>query len=430
MSPIDHEISRPDHLFHLVSKWKWSKIVEKCRNSPQETTQAELRSSDDRGYTALHWIACNRAATEGAIEAMINAYPEGLLHVSEAGWTPLHVACWRGALPHVIEFLLRREPEAAWVLDHRARLPLHSACMYAETVPVDTIRYLLLAMLRDGSRNGIEMSVLRRDQCGDTPITLLMHSYRETIKEMREGKHLQREEESGDLHEKIDHYCRKMSYLIHASDRGTLSDFSSISNALLLRQAITVNECSSPEFIELILSKVTRSELTSSEDKNENNIETLPLHLVASKPLYYDKTSMRFSRFSLNDRMKCERMVLQIILSDFPKAAILRNNHGKTALDLAIDSGKRFNQGIKELILANPSALEARCIDVRFYPVILEAMSKDIDDALDGTFLILKAQPSLVIGHCFPLNNRQRQRSKGFAANLIKSLRLVLPFCD
>ena len=386
-------------------------------------TQAEIRASDDRGYTALHWIVCNRAATEGAIDAMIQVCPEGLMQVNEAGWTPLHVACWRGALPHVIEYLLRREPQAAWILDNRLRLPLHCACLYADVVPIGTIRYLLTSMLRDGTRNGVEMSVLRKDKCGDTPLTLLMYAYREVIEEMRKGGHLQQNGNSDSLREKLDHYFTKMSYLIAAANRGTVFDSDDPPKPLLLRQAIVVNEVSSPEFIELLLSKANQSELTSCAKQKGLADETLPLHMIASKRIPFDKTTMLHSRFSLQNRIKCETMVLKLVLNDFPQAALLRNNEGKTALDLAIESGKKFNEGIRDLILANPSALEARCIDARFYPVILEAMCKDDDGTLDGAFVIIRAQPSLIIGRTMSANDKGLTTS--ITQTLIKSLKSV-----
>merc|ERR1719215_206534 len=91
----------PKHLFYLVSKWKWNKIIQKCRSNPSEA-RLELQACDHRGYTALHWAGCNRAAPVTALREMIRVYPDGLMQESQSGWVPLHVACWRGAYPEVI----------------------------------------------------------------------------------------------------------------------------------------------------------------------------------------------------------------------------------------------------------------------------------------------------------------------------------------
>ena len=330
---------------------------------------------------------------------MIRVYPDGLMQESQSGWVPLHVACWRGAYPEVIALLLRCCPASAWVMDDRGRLPLHKACSFADTVPVETLRYLLLGMLGDGSRNGVEMGVLRRDQCGDTPLTLLMHSYREALQEMRQGMLYLNDDESEveALRTKLDNYYLKMRYLVVAACKRKIN-FEILSNhACVLNCAIDVEEVSSPEFIDLILiksSSLPKEELYALDEEGNS-----PAHKLSSKMLVYDKDQMRFSRIDRKERVLCEKRSITILTFDHPEAFHVNDKNGRTCLDLAIESEKLINHGIREIIACCPSALERRSVDIRLYPRILECIGQGNElSAVRAIYGILRTQPNLVSG--------------------------------
>jgi len=394
-------------LHDLVAKWKWNQLIQRCHRHPTEA-RLEARQTDERGYLALHWIACSRAAPDTALQSLADVYPEGLLHQNNNGWTPLHVACWRGVYDHVVAHLLRLNVEAAWTLDSRGRLPLHSACMYADTVPVGTVRQLLLHMMVDGTRNGLEMSVLRRDRCGDTAITLLSYAYRRTLEEWRRGNM----ELDESMKVSMLNYYDKMSMLVTAACLGTVAPSDDVKAGFsLVHGAISVPETIDSAFFELALKM---PENVSKWQKLDSN-GRLPLHIAAGRQFPYVPNEMRYSRFDRAFRTANEAEIIDLLVDYHKSSAQVRDAAGFFPFDLAIENGKTLNQGVRSILIANPSALEARSIDVRFYPCILESLARH--DSLDGTFELLRSKPNLVIGI-----DSDQKKPQGFISRMMYSL--------
>lgn len=331
------------------------------------------------------------------------------MHQNNNGWTPLHVACWRGVYDSVVAHLLRLNVEAAWALDSRGRLPLHSACMYADTVPVGTIRQLLLHMMVDGTRNGIEMSVLRRDRCGDTAITLLSYAYRRALEEWR------RENTELDESMKVSmlNYYDKMSLLVTAACLGTVEPSDDVKAGFsLVHGAITVPETIDSAFFELALKMPDNGTKWQENDSNGR----LLLHIAAGRQVPYDLDTMRYSRFDRAFRVANEAEVINLLVDKHRSSTQVRDPSGLFPFDLAVNSGKKLNEGVRSILIANPSALEARSIDIRFYPCILESLACH-ESSLDGTFELLRSKPNLVIGI-----NGDQKKSSGFIKRMMFSI--------
>jgi len=82
----------------------------------------------------------------------------------------------------------------------------------------------------------------------------------------------------------------------------------------------------------------------------------LPLHIAA---------------FSVSKRKHFRFNTLIKVLSMHPQAAQIPNKNGVLPLQLAMQSGKLWNEGIRELFEAYPEALAALKIDFQYYPEIL-----------------------------------------------------------
>ena len=106
-------------------------------------------------------------------------------------------------------------------------------------------------------------------------------------------------------------------------------------------------------------------EQLSKRDANGN----LPLHIAVSTPVEKQR-QQRYGRFQVTD-------AVSVLLDAYPQAACVADCHGRLALHLALERGKRsWNFGIQKLVDAAPRALETRDVKTGFYPVQLAAMNQ------------------------------------------------------
>lgn len=421
-----HDYDNRDHLYNMVQKWRWQEILDRFNEAihagPNSIMLAKLRDEasahDDRGYLPLHWASCNSTAIVRAVQCLVELYPQGLFHVSlKSGWTPLHMACIRGARPGIIEMLTEMDIEAAWTLDPKGCLPLHSICKYADTVPIDSIQRLLQAMFIDVFRDSdalqrrdvfdLNISILRRDKSGDTPLTTLAHAYRVEILEVRrlkvEGSSLFPLREAG-VNNKFRKFLKKMKCILTVAacltigkknGRTPLTTFH-CSWDDLLSTVFRMDEVTFPEFIEYALWSRRSSQLrTNSRRHVMSDDGNYPLHLIASKELTNEK-DIKYSRFRLKIRRSMEAASLRSVLRDCPEIAHERNQENMSALDLAINAGKNLDDGIDDLIAASPSALLTRISCIQNFPYILSSLANRPN--CDASFMLLRSKPDLVNG--------------------------------
>jgi len=79
------------------------------------------------------------------VRLLVEAHPESVKEVNDAGNTPLHYAVFfRGEadIP-AIQYLIQRYPEAVTVNNYNGLMPLHKVCCYASINSLPVIRFLI-----------------------------------------------------------------------------------------------------------------------------------------------------------------------------------------------------------------------------------------------------------------------------------------------
>mmetsp|Transcript_25025 Transcript_25025/g.38704 ORF Transcript_25025/g.38704 Transcript_25025/m.38704 type:complete len:1734 (+) Transcript_25025:74-5275(+) len=105
---------------------KWTSAIRRCHDFPGEAT-LWIVGPDDRGLVwkrlPLHFACCNQPAI-GAVEALVQAFPESPSYKDNVKSLPLHYACAKNASYEVIQLLLKACPNATLVKDRNGKTPL------------------------------------------------------------------------------------------------------------------------------------------------------------------------------------------------------------------------------------------------------------------------------------------------------------------
>lgn len=67
---------------------------------------------------------------------------------------------------------------------------------------------------------------------------------------------------------------------------------------------------------------------------------------------------------------------MQYIVANYPRLASLGDSSGRLPVELALVSGRSWQTGIQELVMANPSTLAQVDVTLGLYPFQLAALSK------------------------------------------------------
>jgi hypothetical protein len=84
------------------------------------------------------------------------------------------------------------------------------------------------------------------------------------------------------------------------------------------------------------------------------------------------------------------------ILQACPQASKVRDDEGRLPIELAVQSGWSWSDGVGQLLLANPVSLEALNVDERLYPRIWSRLSRKPHGSTSALFESLRARPSIV----------------------------------
>jgi len=121
------------------------------------------------------------------------------------------------------------------------------------------------------------------------------------------------------------------------------------------------------------------------------------LHIMASTPPIDEATAERVEPHPLTDDAKAVEP-LNDVVEVYPQAARRTNKDGKLPLRLAIESGRRWNSGVKALVKANPTALLYENLPLGALPHAFEKVAQG--DDLSFTFLVMKETISGLLGSC------------------------------
>mmetsp|Transcript_8709 Transcript_8709/g.12853 ORF Transcript_8709/g.12853 Transcript_8709/m.12853 type:complete len:846 (+) Transcript_8709:57-2594(+) len=113
-------------LYRLIENKDWNNAILRCGDCPKEAAiWRVLKDAEGRvcwRELPLH-RACHLKPPTELIEALLNAYPDGLQAKDKFGMLPLHVACEYGASEDVIHYLVQEYPLSTHEPDIYGRTP-------------------------------------------------------------------------------------------------------------------------------------------------------------------------------------------------------------------------------------------------------------------------------------------------------------------
>lgn len=297
-------------LMDLARMQQWPELLSRVNKK-------EAKRCDADGLYPLHW-ACSGGAPLEVVEALIKAYPRAVRKLDRQGSTVLHFACHYGASAAVIDLLIQKCPKAAvQAQDQFGRTPLFHAV--SKSASMDVIQRLVDA---DPAMIANSCPLTNRALRHKTKIrkhTPLLNAWCTVLKDSKS-----RERASGKKWDKAVYLLRE-AYLRQEQQ----------SNGEMFRLIPAVIK-----FLHLlplgVLDLVVR--LFPSQLTEEDPISgLLPLALAAStvRPHQANRT-------------------IEILLSASPNSALEVDRQGRSALAMALASGKRWQEGVEQLFRAAP----------------------------------------------------------------------------
>ena len=119
-------------LFRLILKKDWKNAAERSEDVPFEAATWIVTKGfhGNLKFLPLH-KACVLQPPISIVQALCEAYPDGVNSKDQDGWIPLHCACFYGAGQEVVDYLLIANPNNANAKDDEGRMPLHYATLKA-----------------------------------------------------------------------------------------------------------------------------------------------------------------------------------------------------------------------------------------------------------------------------------------------------------
>lgn len=316
---------------------QWSAVV-------AYVNRKEAKHHDGDGLYPLHW-ACSGGAPIEVVEALLQVYRRAARKVDREGSTVLHFACHYGASAAVVDRLLREYPNATQKKDKFGRTPLYHAVTK--------------------SANGEVMEKLI--QADPASITTACHPAGATVSQMALNIHSPlylawvvilkdrqaQQRLSGKKWDKAQ-LLLEAAYFHHLETTASSGKKTPDSEACfrMIPAVITMSSFLPHPVLEL-------ANRAFPEQVREQDPITgrLPLHMAAS--------SMMESH--------CADNAFRLLLQAYPEAAVQLDTHKQTALVIAIESGKRWDQGVERLFRAGPNRLHTRDTRSGLAPALLAA---------------------------------------------------------
>lgn len=390
--------SLPQWILDCASSYNWDELVDYCHDFIQmefcETyVEGILASTDPWGNNALH-MACFHKPPIFAVRALLFMHLDNgevvreerrrmVRSRSKDGSTPLLAACACGASAEVISVLLS--------VDACASIPSIMVCDAKQTTATMT------------------------DNAGSTPLEELCRNYKVVVESVKNENNVQKKNakyldeimtlgeasvqkigtsNNNELrcndHEKEENlqpidfkpFWRKVLLILHKIYTPPLI------NSFKITHACSSIDCP-PELFRLAI----RLYPLQLVEKDHNQL--LPLHIIVSRK--QDKAST-----------VCRSINIKSILDACPQQAKIIFRGGRLPLNVALEKGWGWYDGINNLVNAAPDALRTRDIRTHFYPFMIAAVGKKIichDDnvknvglntCLDTIFNLLKCAPEIL----------------------------------
>jgi ankyrin repeat protein len=383
------ENDEPTLLLSLVQAYDWAGVLARVTALPSEAQTAGVQ-----GRTPLH-VACDHDAPAVVIQALLKAYPEASTVVGTSNMNPLHITCSsHHASTHVIRVLLEYgKAEQTSMRDIDGDTALHAACRCGAS------REVLEVLLRANPS-----AVHERDKEGLTPLLRLWVRYFVILgDDAIEGV-----KSHGDLTGELGEAWNKTELLLHVAHHGALSRGGTL-NVFRTVHAAAAVDCPRP--VVKIAALVYASQL---DQRDENGLT--PLMIACETPIFkvrdlsddgYMLEDVIYGDNDTQDQFvaddapeqisSCEPSVIQILLHANQDAAsssaCVPDPMGRLPLHLALESHKRWSDGLQQLVDVYPEALAIPDPTSKLVPFLLAAVGERADTST--VYEMLRLNPSL-----------------------------------
>mmetsp|Transcript_4072 Transcript_4072/g.6375 ORF Transcript_4072/g.6375 Transcript_4072/m.6375 type:complete len:600 (-) Transcript_4072:395-2194(-) len=308
--------------------------------------------------------------------------------------TPLHSACARGVDNTVIELLTNesRYPgahKAAKIRDHKNRCPIFYAGCYG--VPVESIK-TIYDLNPDAIHQYEEYNILPLDVTFISP-NFTMEERKLEIKGKRDdpSKPI---DQFFVLRSAIPMWITYQLFLRLTYHKSYEDPPPGCSKWRVLHAAGSIH--SPPQFLRSAI------QLHPWQLRERDNEGYLPLHRAAmrSRPKGVDESQYWLNKgiakkplyFRLHPENRAKDNPVTIFVEAYPEGAQSLDKDFKLPLHWAIETRKKWNEGVESLVKAAPLSLSTRDMSHRLYPFMIAAMIND----LNLTFQLLIANPMMV----------------------------------
>eukprot|EP00934_Nitzschia_sp_Nitz4_P003463 Nitzschia sp. Nitz4//scaffold56_size114212//70126//71223//NITZ4_003956-RA/size114212-processed-gene-0.42-mRNA-1//1//CDS//3329554724//3453//frame0 len=350
------------NLAQLIALSHWNEALICCQECPEQAQIVDPLT----GGTALHRLCSQPQSPIELFRTVLELYPEAV-RIQEATYnaTPLHILSWTSqrSSGRVNLMLQAMEPDDVLLRNRFGGTALHSACGSQSSLEV------IQAIVQKNP------SVIgqRTYDFNHTALTALWQSHLQSIQ-----GHLQIAQILKGIDVQAGHFDRfwlKIEFLVQQS------------LALTSIPKGDNNKGESPNYLlhgllhlraPLQLLQVAiriRPESAKVPDAEGN----YPLHTV-----------VRQRPFRIKDIE-----VIQSLLKAFPEAAAKKNVDGEYPAFLAIRGRMSWEEGLSDIIAANPDVLDEKDVETSLCPFLLAA-SLDGKVAINTTFNLLINNPSMV----------------------------------
>ena len=318
-----------------------------------EAFPSALCLKTDLGFTPLH-LAVNISDIK-LTEFILIQYPNAASLQSTAGLAPLHLA--KSAA--IARLLLEKYPAGVGIKDQYGNLPLHLAICHITYTP--EVVDILLEM---GAQCGIDGSngaggALTSNILSYYPLKVAIDNVRLDLKR---GNSIELEVSWGKLKCCLFSVSKSRSYhsgsLLHIC-MGSLSD------ECLLKFAI--EQCEGDVYLTDICGRY-------------------PLHIAASNP-------------------NIPGSIIRFLLKKYPAAASSFDLDSKLPVHYAASSGRKFDDGLKELVSSNSLALTVQGRQSNLFPFMMAAEGET--SSIDSIYGLLRAEPNFLLTLIFPPTKRK-----------------------
>jgi ankyrin repeat protein len=315
-------------LLDLARMQQWPALIEQCN-------RRRCKVQDSDGLYPLHW-ACSGGAPVEAVRALLKAYPRAAHKSSYQGSTALHFACHYGSSSAVVDLLLKTYPTAAKKQDRLGRTPLFHAVYKGSAMDI-------LQLIVDADPTAVQKPL---PKSGRTPL------YFAWVSVLRDGRRRQNTNASKDKKWNKAVYLLQTAYREISSYHSNRMTQSADDSVKIVPAVIELLPYLPSGTLDLVV-QVCPQQLMEPDEITGR----LPLSLAASvvDPIQADQ-------------------VINTLLNVYGEAATHTDKQGKSALSLAVASGKLWDQGVASLLRAAPDTVDWVDDDSALPPVALAAI--------------------------------------------------------